>query len=155
MWDWRLWTIKWPEVHRCQLEKDSATQTHQRWCLFVLIKGPRRLNYYFLSLKFTFVFYCHRRKHKAVEESDELQNALNDFCQEEEKNRKEKKKKKKQRNSTNQSAAVSAPNGVGLVGKKKRTIIARNNKKKGSISVFPGGYHISKILIFVIVLIQE
>ena len=109
--------------------------------------SKRRLNYYFLSLKITFVFYYHRRKHKAVEESDELQNALNDFCQEEEKNRKEKKKKKKQRNSTNQSAAVSAPNGVGLVGKKKRTIIARNNKKKGSISVFPGGYHISKTLI--------
>jgi len=106
-------------------------------------RSKKILIYYFVGYKITFVFYYHRRKHKAVDESDELQNALNDFCQEEEKNRKEKKKKKKkkkkrQRNSTNQSAAaVAAPNGVGLMGKKKRTIIARNNKKKGSISVFP------------------
>ena len=153
MWDWRLWTIKWPEVHRCQLERDCATQTHQR-CLFLLIECKRILNYYFLSLKIPFVYNYHRRKHTSVKESDELQNALNDFCQEEEKNRKE--KEKKQRNNTIQSAAaVAAPNGVGLMGKMKRTTVARNNKKKGSISVFPGGYHISKILIFVIVLIQE
>ena len=70
--------------------------------------------------------------------------ALDDFCQQEEKNQKE-KKEKKQRNSTNQSAPVAAPNGV-EVGKKKRTIIVRNIKKKSSISVFPGGYHISKTL---------
>jgi len=71
-----------------------------------------------------------------------LCNALDNFCQEDEQmNRKEKKKAKtKERNSTIKPAV--APKKVQR--RKKRSIIARNDNKKGSVSVFPGGYHISK-----------
>jgi hypothetical protein len=71
-----------------------------------------------------------------------LFNVLDNFCQEDEQmNRKGKKKvKTKGRNSTLKPAV--AP--IKVERRKKRSIIARNNNKKGSISVFPGGYHISK-----------
>jgi len=62
-------------------------------------------------------------------------------------NRKGKKKAKtKGRNSTSKPAV--APKKVER--RKKRSIIARNDNKKGSVSVFPGGYHISKYIIMLL-----
>jgi hypothetical protein len=69
---------------------------------------------------------------------------LDNFCQEEQMNRKGKKKAKtKGRNSTPKPAVALKK----VEGRKKRSIIVRNNNKKGSISVFPRGYHISKYII--------
>ena len=62
-----------------------------------------------------------------------LNNAFEQFFEDEDNQRTSKVMKNKGQSS------VQVP-----LKRKKASVIARNNMKKGTISIFPGGYHISK-----------